>query len=86
MAKSTSTTGPTIGQGPAKFSGRQGSARALYHARMAQFVGKPLTAFVASVAANPPSVPAKGKLAGKPEPVSGWVSWLTRNSYFMLNS
>ena len=82
MAKTNA--GPTIGQGPAKFAGRNGSARAAYHARMAEFVGKPLAAFVASCAANPPSTPAKGKLAGKQEPVSGWVSWLTRNSYYTL--
>ncbi len=76
--------GPTIGQGPAKFAGRANSARQLYHARMAEFVGKPLAEFVASVAAKPPSTPAKGKLAGKQEPVSGWVSWLTRNGYYTL--
>lgn len=83
MAKSNK--GPTIAQGPAKFAGRANSARALYHARMADFVGKPLADFVASVAANPPSVPAKGKLAGKPEPVTGWVSWLTRNGYYSVS-
>jgi len=84
MAKTTKQTGPVIGQGPAKFAGRQGSARALYHARMAAHVGQPLTAFVASCAANPPSMPTKGKLAGKPEPITGWVSWLTRNGYFTV--
>lgn len=83
MAKTN--TGPTIAAGPAKFTGRATSARAQYHARMGQFVGKPLAAFVASCAANPPSTPAKGKLAGKQEPVSGWVSWLTRNGYYSLN-
>ena len=84
MAKAKTTTGPTIGQGPAKGNFRANSARALYHARMQQFVGKPLAAFVANVAANPPSMPTKGKLAGKPEPIQGWVKWLTRNGYFTV--
>ena len=83
MAKAKQT-GPVIGQGTAKANFRQGSARALYHARMADFVGKPLADFVASCADNPPSTPTKGKLAGKPEPIQGWVSWLTRNGYFTV--
>lgn len=75
---------PTIQLGTAKFSGRATSARALYHARMGDFVGKPLADFVASCAANPPSVPSKGKLAGTAEPVKGWVSWLTRNGFYTV--
>lgn len=56
---------------------RSGSARALYAERMDSFVGQPLSAFIASVEADVPSVPGKGKLKGKPEPVSGWVAFLT---------
>ncbi len=63
---------------------RANSARAAYHARMLQFVGKPLADFTASVAAETPSTPNKGKLKGKPEPVSGWVSYFTRNGYFVI--
>jgi len=63
-----------------KFKGTYRGARALYSAAMQGFVGKPVSAFVAHVTANPPSMPAKGKLAGKPEPVAGWVSFLTQPS------
>lgn len=84
MVKATKTAGPVIALGTAKFTGRANSARALYHAAMLQFVGKPLAEFVAHCAANPPSMPAKGKLAGKPEPITGWVSWLTRQGYFTV--
>jgi len=70
------------GKSPVNF--RANSARALYHARMASFVGKPLTEFVASCEAEAPSTPNKGKLKGKPEPVSGWVSYFTRNGYFSI--
>ncbi len=85
MAKSKAkSAGPKIGQGPAKGNFRANSARALYHARMAQFIGKPLGEFVASCAASPPSVPSKGKGKGQPEKIQGWVSWLTRNGYFTV--
>lgn len=84
MAKSKTAKVPVIGQGPAKANFRANSARALYHAEMGKFVGKPLADFVASVAANPPSVPTKGKLKGQPEPITGWISWLTRNGYYTV--
>jgi len=72
------------GENAANF--RANSARALYHERMSTFVGKPLADFVDSCAANPPSTPQKkgGKLYGKQEPVSGWVSYFTRNGYFSI--
>ena len=63
---------------------RQGSARALYWQVMAAHNGKPLNAFVKAVAANPPSVPGRGKLKGKPEPVQGWVSYFIRNGYITV--
>ena len=56
---------------------RTDSARDLYATRMGTFVGQPLSAFIASVEGDVPSVPGKGKLKGKPEPVSGWVAFLT---------
>ena len=65
----------------AKVNFRAGSARAEYYARLAEFNNKPLADFIASCESNPPSMPTKGKLAGKPEPVSGWVSYFTRNGY-----
>jgi hypothetical protein len=65
----------------AKVNFRNGSARAEYYARLKAYDKKPLVDFVASVEKDPPSVPNKGKLAGKPEPVTGWISWFTRNGY-----
>ena len=70
---------PVIAVNP-KFKGNYRGARAAWHQAMAQFVGKPVAAFTAHVTANPPSMPTKGKLAGKPEPVAGWVSFLTQPS------
>jgi len=70
---------------PATFKApRASSARGQYLARLQAHNGKPLAAFIASVAANPPSTPTKGKLAGKPEPVQGWVSWFTRQGVLTL--
>lgn len=63
---------------------RAGSARALYYKRMLDYIGLPLADFVASVTENPPSMPTKGKLAGKAEPVQGWVNFLVRNRYFIV--
>jgi len=69
---------PVIAVNP-KFKGNYRGARAAYQGAMAGFIGKPVSAFVAHVTqpGNVPSMPAKGKLAGKPEPVAGWVSFLT---------
>jgi hypothetical protein len=60
-----------------KFKGNYRGARAAWQGAMAGFVGKPVSAFVTHATANPPSMPTKGKLAGKPEPVAGWVTFLT---------
>lgn len=54
---------------------RANSARDLYFQRIQKFNGKPLDAFKEDVAANVPSLPTKGKLKGKPEPVTGWISY-----------
>lgn len=71
----------------ASASYRANSARDLYATRMGEFVGQPLSAFVASVEADIPSVPGKGKLKGKAEPVTGWVAFLTGdNGPFQLSS
>jgi len=60
---------------------RPNSARAKYYEVLAAHDGKELNSFVEAVAKNPPSVPARGKLQGKPEPVQGWISWFVRNGY-----
>lgn len=53
-------------------------ARQAWYTVLLQYNGKPASAFIAHVTANPPSLPAKGKLAGKPEPASGWLRWFVR--------
>lgn len=63
---------------------RANSARGAWLAALQQYNGKPLAAFVAHVTANHPSTPQKGKLAGKLEPVQGWVSWFTRQGVLTL--
>jgi len=63
-----------------KFKGQYRGARQAWQTAMHGFVGQPVSAFVAHVTANPPSMPTKGKLAGKPEPVAGWVTFLTQAS------
>lgn len=73
-----STKNPVIAVNP-KFKGTYRGARANWHGAMSGFVGQPVSAFVAHVTSkgNCPSMPKTGKLASKPEPVTGWVSFLT---------
>jgi len=68
----------------AKAAFRLGSARAAYYAAITAANGQSVAAFTAACIANPPSMPQKGKLAGKVEPTAGWVSWFTRNGYIAL--
>lgn len=63
---------------------RPNSARALYYEAISSFNGKSVDAFAKSVAASPPSVPGRGKLKGKPEPVQGWISYFVREGYVEL--
>ena len=60
---------------------RANSARAKYYEILAAHNGKSLDSFVKAVTKNPPSVPGRGKLKGKPEPVQGWVSYFIRNGF-----
>jgi len=73
-----STKNPVIAVNP-KFKGAYRGDRALWHGAMSAFIGQPVSAFAAHVASkgNCPSMPKTGKLAGKPEPVAGWVTFLT---------
>lgn len=85
MSKQSKAAGPVIKVVPGvKANFRTGSARAAYWSVLQAHNGKPLSAFVAACAANPPSVPQRGKLTGKPEPISGWVSWFTRNGFITV--
>ena len=63
---------------------RKGSAREAYYQRLCSFNGRTVEAFAKSCAEDVPSTPSKGKLKGKPEPVTGWVSWFVRNGYVEL--
>ena len=63
---------------------RPNSARALYYAAIVAHNGKPVSAFAAAVTKAPPSVPGRGKLKGKQEPVQGWVSYFVRNGYITI--
>jgi hypothetical protein len=65
---------------------RQGSARQAYYNAMHAMAGQPVAAVAAAIAANPPSQPRKGKLAGQTEPFAGWLGWFVRNGYFTVNS
>jgi hypothetical protein len=67
---------------PANF--KAGSARAAWFALVAEYDGKPLAEFVAAGTANPPSLPVKGKSAGKLESVSGWASWFAKQGLVEL--
>lgn len=70
----------------AKVNFRAGTARAAYYAAFAAHAGQPLSALAAHIAANPPSQPRKGKLAGQTEPLAGWVAWFVRHGYITLVS
>ena len=87
MAKKSTVavTGPVVQMvAGAKVNFRANSARAVYYARFAAFDGKALADLEKDVAAAPPSVPSKGKLAGKQEPFAGWVAWFHRHGYVNL--
>lgn len=60
-------------------------ARAKYLAALIKHNGKTVKVFAAHCKATPPSVPARGKYAGKQEPLSGWLAWFTRNGYLTIS-
>jgi len=63
---------------------RTGSARDLYWQAVQAHNGKPLAELAAAVAKTPPSTPAKGKLAGQVEPLSGWLSWFKAQGFITI--
>jgi len=67
-----------------KASFRVGSAREAYYNAISKFDGKTVDEFRKNCEASPPSVPGKGKLKDKVEPINGWVSWFARNKYIDL--
>ena len=67
-----------------KVNFRAGSARALYWAVVAAHNGKSVNVLTKALTAAPPSVPQRGKLKGKQEPVTGWVSYFVRQGYITI--
>jgi len=63
---------------------RKGSAREAYWEAIKKSNGKTVEHFEKACQDNPPSKPKKGKLKGKLEPTSGWLSWFVRNGYIEL--
>jgi hypothetical protein len=60
----------------AKF--RTGTARALWFAAVAKHAGSPLPVYVKAVTTSPPSLPQRGKSAGKLESPEGWVAYFVK--------
>jgi len=54
-------------------------ARQAWYQLLLAYNGKPASAFLAAATANPPSLPQKGKGAGKPEPATGWLRYFVRS-------
>ena len=67
-----------------KVNFRANSARAKYWAVVNAHNGKSVNALTKALTANPPSVPQRGKLKGKQEPVTGWVSYFVRQGYITI--
>jgi len=64
---------------------RANSARALWWGRVVKFHGKSLAEFEASIAKEAPSQPQKGKLAGKTEKPSGWISFFSTEELIVVS-
>ena len=54
------------------------TARQLWWLMVRKFHGKTVAQFSEAVTVKAPSQPARGKLQGKTEPVSGWLAFFTR--------
>jgi hypothetical protein len=77
MVKQTKVTGAAVvlavkGNVPLR------GARQAWYGLLLQYNGKPAAAFLAAATATPPSLPQKGKGAGKAEPASGWLRYFVR--------
>ena len=83
-AKGTTTILKVLKQPEKPF--RKDSARDNYWQRVQKFNGKTVKALEESVAKMAPSQPKKGKLAGKTEPLSGWVSWFKQQGLISISN
>lgn len=87
-AKALTTTAAPVQAPPAgpvptiqvKENLKLGGARGKWYARLQQFAGKPLAEFTASCESDRPSLPK----SGTPEPVAGWVRYLTKTGVLTL--
>lgn len=76
MSKTTKVDAPVLRvKGDKAFRG----ARAEWYKVLVAHDGKTPEAFLAACTANPPTLPTKGKSAGKAEPPAGWLRWFIRN-------
>jgi len=73
--------GPKISVKEGNFRG----ARQAWYERLKEYEGKPLADYVKSCTDDPPSLPQKGKGAGKAEKPSGWVSFFVREKVLELS-
>ena len=60
------------------------SARDLYWQRFQEFNNKTIQELEISIAETPPSQPKSGKLAGKTEPISGWISFFKKEGLLKI--
>ena len=65
---------------------RENSARAEYWKRFSEFDGKLVADLKDSVENSPPSVPEKGTLKGKQEPLSGWINFFKKEGLIELKA
>ena len=61
-----------------------GTARSQYWLTVKTYNGKTVAQLQQAVTANPPSQPTRGKLAGKTEPLSGWLAFFAREGLLQI--
>ena len=61
-----------------------GTARSQYWVTVKQYNGKSVQALQQAIAKQAPSQPKRGKLAGKTEPLSGWLAFFSREGLLQI--
>ena len=61
-----------------------GTARSQYWLTVKTYNGKTVAQLQQAITANPPSQPTRGKLAGKTEPLSGWLAFFAREGLLQI--
>jgi hypothetical protein len=62
------------------------SARSAYWQRIQQYNGQDVAKLATSIAKQPPSQPKHGKLQGKTEPLSGWLSYFSQQGLITIST